>query len=67
MQMLRILLGILQKINIDERSNKYYNISIFEKALTEQVTIQKYPEREAYAESFLYERLVKTTPELYVK
>ena len=32
--------------------------------MTERVTIRKYPEREAFAGSFLYERLVKTTPEL---
>lgn len=42
-------------------------ISLCLKAMTEQVTIRKYPEREAFGGSFLYERLVKTTPELCVK
>lgn len=36
------------------------------KAMTERVTLRKYPEREAFGGSFLYESLVKTTPELCV-
>jgi hypothetical protein len=34
------------------------------KAKTEQVTTWKYPERETFGGSFLYEKVAKTTPEL---
>jgi len=36
------------------------------KAMTERVTLWKYPERGAFGGSSLYESLVKTTPELCV-
>ena len=36
------------------------------KAMTERVTLWKYPERGAFGGSSLYESLAKTTPELCV-